>query len=75
MKQNFDKSLKILLKHEGGYVNHPKDPGGETNLGVTKRVYEDWGGSKNMKDLKKMLLLYIKTIIGIGVSAIIFLQA
>jgi len=53
MKQNFDKSLKILLKHEGGYVNHPKDPGGETNLGVTKRVYEDWGGSKNMKDLTR----------------------
>ena len=26
----------------GGYVNHPKDPGGETNLGVTKRVYESW---------------------------------
>tara|TARA_R110001632_G_scaffold168787_1_gene287636 strand:- start:639 stop:1148 length:510 start_codon:yes stop_codon:yes gene_type:complete len=51
MENNFDKSLKILLKHEGGYVNHPKDPGGETNLGVTKRVYQEWGGSKNMKDL------------------------
>ena len=49
----FDKSLLILLKHEGGYVNHPKDPGGETNLGVTKRVYEEWGGNKNMKDLKE----------------------
>ena len=32
-------------------VNHPKDPGGETNLGVTKRVYEEWGGTKDMKDL------------------------
>ena len=53
MKENFDKSLLILLKHEGGYVNHPKDPGGETNLGVTKRVYEEWGGNKNMKDLKE----------------------
>ena len=41
----------MILHHEGGYVNHPKDPGGETNLGVTKRVYEEWGGTKDMKDL------------------------
>ena len=51
MKDNFDECLKMLLHHEGGYVNHPKDPGGETNLGVTKRVYENWGGTKDMKDL------------------------
>lgn len=48
---NFQKCLEIILHHEGGYVNHPKDPGGETNLGVTKRVYEEWGGTKDMKDL------------------------
>ena len=41
---NFDECLQIILHHEGGYVNHPKDPGGMTNLGVTKRVYEDWVG-------------------------------
>ena len=51
MKDNFDECLKMLLHHEGGYVNHPKDPGGETNLGVTKRVYEKWGGTKDMKAL------------------------
>ena len=51
MKENFDKCLEMILHHEGGYVNHPKDLGGETNLGVTKRVYEEWGGQKNMKDL------------------------
>ena len=44
MKENFDKALELLLKHEGGYVNHPSDPGGITNLGVTKKVYEDWVG-------------------------------
>ena len=51
MKDNLESSLKAILHHEGGYVNHPKDPGGETNLGVTKRVYEEWGGTKDMKDL------------------------
>lgn len=51
MAESFDHCLKIILHHEGGYVNHPKDPGGETNLGVTKRVYEEWGGTKEMRDL------------------------
>ena len=51
MQKNYDKCLETILHHEGGYVNHPKDPGGETNLGVTKRVYEEWGGTKDMKDL------------------------
>ena len=51
MKENFPKCLQVILHHEGGYVNHPRDPGGETNLGVTKRVYEEWGGTKSMRDL------------------------
>jgi lysozyme family protein len=51
MQSNYQKCLETILHHEGGYVNHPKDPGGETNLGVTKRVYEEWGGTKDMKDL------------------------
>lgn len=42
MKLNFDASLRKVLTHEGGYVNHPKDPGGMTNLGVTKRVWDAW---------------------------------
>jgi lysozyme family protein len=44
MKENFPAALNALLKHEGGYVNHPSDPGGMTNLGVTKRVWEEWVG-------------------------------
>jgi lysozyme family protein len=44
MKENFDSALAHVLKHEGGYVNHPADPGGMTNLGVTKRVWEEWVG-------------------------------
>ena len=49
---NFSECLKLVLHHEGGYVNHPKDPGGETNMGVTKRVYEEFGGTKDMTDLE-----------------------
>jgi lysozyme family protein len=44
MQSNFDACLEKLLKHEGGYVNHPSDPGGMTNLGVTARVWEEWVG-------------------------------
>jgi lysozyme family protein len=43
-KGNFDHCFAELLKHEGGFANHKKDPGGMTNLGVTKRVYEGWVG-------------------------------
>lgn len=44
MQSNFEACLKKLLEHEGGYVNHPDDPGGMTNLGVTARVWEEWVG-------------------------------
>jgi lysozyme family protein len=41
---NFLECLKEVLRHEGGYVNHPADPGGMTNLGVTKRTWEAFKG-------------------------------
>ena len=44
MRGNFELALAEVLSHEGGFVNHPRDPGGMTNLGVTKRVYEEWIG-------------------------------
>ena len=55
--ENYKKCLELILHHEGGYVNHPKDPGGETNMGVTKKVYEAWVMEedllpKEMKDLQ-----------------------
>jgi lysozyme family protein len=46
MKENFEKSLELVLAHEGGYVHHALDPGGRTNLGVTQRVWEDYVGHK-----------------------------
>ena len=35
---NFDRAFEKLLGHEGGFVDHPKDPGGATRYGITQRV-------------------------------------
>ncbi len=42
MMGEFDRALAKVLVHEGGYINHPQDPGGATNQGVTQRVYDDY---------------------------------
>jgi lysozyme family protein len=39
MADLFDEFIERLLSHEGGYVNHPSDPGGETQWGISKRSY------------------------------------
>lgn len=53
MNGNFKECLDLILKAEGGWVNHPSDPGGETNLGVTKRVWEEYVGHP-VESLKKL---------------------
>jgi lysozyme family protein len=37
----FDQAFDRLIDHEGGYVNNPRDPGGETKFGISKRSYPD----------------------------------
>lgn len=46
---NFQRAFALTLKHEGGYVDHPADPGGATNLGVTIGTLSDWLGRKASK--------------------------
>lgn len=44
MQNNFEASLALILKVEAGFSNNPEDPGGMTNLGVTKRTWEAFVG-------------------------------
>lgn len=37
-----ESALKFVLRWEGGFVDHPNDPGGRTNKGVTQKVYDGW---------------------------------
>jgi lysozyme family protein len=48
---NFDQAFERLLGHEGGYVNDQRDPGGETNWGITIAVARAEGYSGPMRDL------------------------
>jgi lysozyme family protein len=47
MKENWDNAFRLMLQSEGGFVNHPSDPGGMTNLGVTKATWENWVGRES----------------------------
>jgi lysozyme family protein len=50
-------ALSHVLKHEGGYVNHPSDPGGATNFGITRDTLAEWRDRhvtiEEVKDLSK----------------------
>lgn len=54
MKENFDAALAHVLKHEGGFVDHPKDKGGATNKGITQRVYNGYQRRKGRKPLQSV---------------------
>lgn len=40
--RNFERAQEIIREFEGGFVNDPKDPGGATNFGITKKTLEAW---------------------------------
>ncbi len=55
-RANFDAALARVLKHEGGYTNHPSDPGGPTNFGITihdyRRYIKSNGTAADVRDMK-----------------------
>ena len=53
MSLSFQQIFDRLIGHEGGYVDDPRDPGGETNWGVTKRTAQANGYTGNMKTMTR----------------------
>lgn len=64
MRHNLQKCLALVLGHEGGYVNHPRDPGGATNRGVTQRVYDAWRSRSKleMQSVRQITKAEVKSI-------------
>lgn len=48
---NFDQAFDILLRHEGGFSDHPADPGGKTRFGITEAVAREAGYRGDMREL------------------------
>lgn len=62
-KQNYDFALNGLLKDEGGYTNHPSDPGGPTNFGITLADYKKYiNKNGTAADVKDMTVAQAKSI-------------
>lgn len=62
-KATFDRAFDLVIAHEGGYVNHPQDPGGATNLGVTQATLSAWlGRAATISDVKALTRAKVKPI-------------
>lgn len=63
MDYNFKKCLDTILAHEGGFVDHPEDPGGATNKGITLQTYNDFlGREATVEELKNIPDEHVETI-------------
>jgi lysozyme family protein len=49
----FDQAIESVLKHEGGYVDHPSDPGGATNFGISARFLKGIGDERHPRDITR----------------------
>jgi lysozyme family protein len=60
---SYDEALRRLLAHEGGYGNHPSDPGGPTNFGITLADYRRYvKADATAADVKAMKVEHAKAI-------------
>jgi lysozyme family protein len=55
VKDNFERCLKFVLHHEGGWADHPRDPGGATMKGVTLAVYKEYLGREASKEELRLI--------------------
>jgi lysozyme family protein len=59
----YDEALRRLLAHEGGYTNHPSDPGGPTNFGITIHDYRKYvKPNATATDVRAMIIVEAKAI-------------
>ena len=56
----FDHCLSHVLRHEGGYVDHPNDPGGATNFGITRKTLARWRKISPWWKLSKSEVRFLK---------------
>lgn len=60
--RNFEASVKEVLKSEGGWSDHPQDPGGATNHGITLATLRAWQPDADLDDLRTLSLLTVRQI-------------
>jgi len=59
--ERYNSAVIVLLNHEGGYSNHPKDPGGATNFGITQReLTRCYARLKLPSDVKSLTKVHAK---------------
>ncbi|MGV3576176.1 MAG: glycoside hydrolase family 108 protein [Devosia sp.] len=58
--ERFQRCLTAVLQHEGGYVDHPSDPGGATNMGITRKTLARWRKVSPWTDLPKSSVVSLK---------------
>lgn len=67
MKTNYNYIIDQVLVSEGGYVDHPSDPGGATNMGITHRTLAAW---RNISPYTKLPKSEIKNLGNVEAKAI-----
>lgn len=72
-----DHIIDEVLKAEGGYVDHPNDPGGATNWGVTEKVARENGYKSHMRDMPQSVareIYYKKYVVSPGFDKVLLLS-